>query len=102
MLRIKELRRKKGLTAKELAEKIGMTLPSLNQKLTGNPTVNTLKRIAKALDVNVVDLFDTPPQNDAKDNGNKLTALINYKDKFYKANTINELKDIVKEIERNK
>ena len=46
-----------GLTQREVAEKLGITLTSLNQIMTGNPTYGKMKEIAEVLNVDVVDLF---------------------------------------------
>lgn len=61
-LRIQELRRARGETQESLADRLGM-LPSnyarIEQGRT-NPTVETLHRIATALDVEVAALFEQP------------------------------------------
>lgn len=57
--KIKTLREEKGLTMRHLAEQAGCS-PSLISQLENNhvdPSISTLKRIAKALDVNIVDFF---------------------------------------------
>lgn len=59
MLRIKDLLKEKGVTAKELAERIGISQPAMSFAINGNPTVETLEKIAKALGVTIPDLFDT-------------------------------------------
>ena len=60
MLRIKEVIREKGLTVKEVAEKMGMSSPSLSDAINGNPTADKLERIATALNVPITDLFEQP------------------------------------------
>ena len=60
MLRIKEVIREKGLTVKEVAEKLGMSSPSLSDAINGNPTADKLERIASALNVPITELFDQP------------------------------------------
>ena len=61
-LRIRELRRSQGLTQEELSEKLGMLAPNYARIEQGrmNTTVETLVRIAKALKVDIVDLFAKP------------------------------------------
>ena len=56
-LRIIEICKQKGITQKELAEKIGMSAVGLSKAINGNPTIKTLEKIADALGVNVWDLF---------------------------------------------
>lgn len=57
MLRIKEIAKSKGLTLTEIAEKLGVSKVSLSNSINGNPTVETLQKIADALGVHVSDLF---------------------------------------------
>lgn len=65
MLRIKDLLKEKGVTAKELAERIGISQPAMSFAINGNPTVETLDKIAKALGVTIPDLFDTSCHSDS-------------------------------------
>lgn len=55
--KIKELCKEKGITQKELAEKIGLTPIGLAKASSGNPTIETLEKIATGLGVSVIDLF---------------------------------------------
>lgn len=57
--RIKELCREKGMTISSIAEQIGTTQTSLSRALgdNGNPTLETLEKIASALEVDVQELF---------------------------------------------
>lgn len=57
-LRIKEVMQEKGITQKRLAEQMGVAEISLSRSLRGNPTLETLSKIAEALEVNIVDLFE--------------------------------------------
>ena len=63
-MRIKELLREKGITAKELASKIGMTETGLSIAMgdNGNPPLKRLEQIAAALGVPVTELFDKPKE----------------------------------------
>jgi transcriptional regulator with XRE-family HTH domain len=57
--KVRELREQKGLTIRQLAEEVGCS-PSLISQLENNrvdPSISTLKRIARALGVNIVDFF---------------------------------------------
>lgn len=56
--KVKELCRNKGITIKELAEKMGIAPESLSRAINGNPQLSTLNKIAEALGVSVTDLFD--------------------------------------------
>lgn len=63
-MRIKELLREKGITAKELASIIGMTETGLSIAMgeNGNPPLKRLEQIATALGVPVTELFDKPKE----------------------------------------
>ncbi len=61
-MRIKEILKQKGITAKELAAKLNLSEGALSQSLNGNPTVERLTQIASALGVSVAELFEVPAQ----------------------------------------
>ncbi len=58
MLRIKEILKEKNMTLTALSEELGIHRVTLTQTISGNPTLETLEKIAKALDVDVIDLFE--------------------------------------------
>ncbi|MFK8284631.1 helix-turn-helix domain-containing protein [Capnocytophaga canis] len=76
MLRIKDVLKEKGINQIELAEKLGVTRVGLNRIINGNPTIETLLKIANVLEVDVRDLIepttatDTTPLYIKDDNGN--------------------------------
>lgn len=57
-LRIKELIKEKGTTIQNIADLIGVNRVTLSNSINGNPTLETLEKIANALDVPVTELFD--------------------------------------------
>lgn len=63
--RIKELCKEKGMTISSIAEQIGTTQTSLSRALgdNGNPTLETLEKIATALEVPVTELFEQPKKD---------------------------------------
>lgn len=61
--RVLELCKQKGITQKDLAEKIGMTPVGLAKASNGNPTFETLEKIADGLGVTVPELFAPQPTN---------------------------------------
>jgi transcriptional regulator with XRE-family HTH domain len=58
MLKIQTICKEKGLTLQEVSKRLGISYQSLYTSINGNPTLNMLSRIAKVLDVRVVDLFE--------------------------------------------
>lgn len=60
MLKVMYYRKKKGLSQKELAQMIGMTDQTISNIERGinYGTIETLIKIAKALDVSIKDLFE--------------------------------------------
>lgn len=56
--RILELCKEAGINQTELAEKIGLSRVGLSKAINGNPTVDTLERIATALNVPISALFE--------------------------------------------
>lgn len=58
--RIKELCKEKDITLEELAKAINTSQSSISRIITGNgnPTMETLKKIADALKVKLSDLFE--------------------------------------------
>lgn len=59
-MRVKEILKERGITAKELAAKIGMTETGLSIAISekGNPPLRRLQDIASALGVSVAELFE--------------------------------------------
>ena len=64
--RVKYLRRIKNLTQAQLAEKIDLSVNYISQIETGvaSPTLKTISILAKALDVEIRELFDFNKQKD--------------------------------------
>ncbi len=62
--RVKYICSEQGKQLKDLAELMGIKPESLSRALNGNPQMSTIQAIAKALKVNIADLFpvqDIPP-----------------------------------------
>lgn len=64
-LRIKEVIKEKGMTITELADVMGINRVNLSNMVNGNPTVETLNKIADALKVPVTELFEEPKSDSA-------------------------------------
>jgi transcriptional regulator with XRE-family HTH domain len=61
MEKIKELRKAAGLSQQQLAKKAKLSQSAIAQMESGlkDPRLGTLKKIAKALKVNIAELFET-------------------------------------------
>ena len=57
---IKKVIKDHGYTLEGFAVKIGMTRSGISQHISGNPTIEVLERIASALNIDVVELFEQP------------------------------------------
>lgn len=91
MLRIEEILKEKGLTKGDLAESMGVSRQTLHSHLTGNPSLEILKRIAEALNLKVADLFE--------DNSGTI-GVIRHNDKSYEINSIQDIEKVLEEIKK--
>lgn len=91
-LRIKDILSERKISIRGLADIMSVDPASLSRSLSGKMTLDTLKKIAGALNVEVWELF-TPSINKEE-----LTALVDHQGKLYKANTIDDLQKIIDEI----
>lgn len=90
---VKKVIKERGFTIEETAKRMGITRITLTQNLSRNPTVGTLQRIADAIGCEVGDFFNSKAAEP------ELTALVECQGTFYKASTIDELKEIVSSVE---
>lgn len=97
-MRYKEVLKKYGITQSELAERLGINRVSVSRLLSDDNDMraSTIIKIANAIGCSVSEMFEG---DEGVTRDGELTALIQYKGDFYKANTIEELKKIVAEIE---
>jgi transcriptional regulator with XRE-family HTH domain len=66
---------------------LGIARVNLTKTINGNPTVETLEKIAAALNVSIIELFEA--------NTGDLTALIDFSGKLYRVNSIYELESLI-------
>ena len=59
-LNIKAAIAARGKTMAWVSKRMGVKLPTLSEMVSGNPTVDTLERIAATLHCDVAELFDRP------------------------------------------
>lgn len=62
MLRIKDVIKEKGTSVQDVAKIMGISAPALSRAINNNTTVEMLGRIAEALGVEIVDLFEQKHQ----------------------------------------
>lgn len=76
MLRIKEIRKEKGITAKELAEYVNVAESTMSLYENGKrePDFRTLINIAKYLEVSIDEIFGSPTQKESS-NKNRIKCL---------------------------
>lgn len=68
ILRLKELLKEKGITGKELADKVGLSVTGMSNVVKGQslPRQEVLLQIAQVLDVDIKDLFNSTKQVNKK------------------------------------
>lgn len=86
--RILELCKEAGINQTELADRIGLSRVGLSKAINGNPTVDTLERIAAALNVPITELFSTDKQ--------ELCGHVEYKGIIYRINSFDDLEKVLK------
>lgn len=92
---IKKLIKSRGFSIDEVAKALGTTQGALSQSISGNPTVEKLRAIAKVINCDVSEFFQD--ENKYKP---PFLALIKAGDKFFEAHSLDELKEIIKQIEQ--
>jgi len=94
MLRVKSICKTQGITLKELAERMDVSPEAVTRMLSdnGNPTLSTLVNIAKALNVEVYELFDDF-------NANLLVrGYLEVGDKIHRINNFSELQAVYNQL----
>ncbi len=93
-LRIKEVCKAKGVTLQQVADIMGVNRVSLSTSINGNPTIDTLRKIATALEVDVTELFSSK--------GDGFMAVVDYDGKLRRFDSISALKAFIGEIEETR
>lgn len=62
-LNIKKAIKDHGLEVREVAKRMDITPTGLSQHINGNPSVEVLERIAKAIGCDISELFEQPTNN---------------------------------------
>ena len=87
-LRIKEIIKEKNMTINSLAEKMGINRVNLSSSINGNPTFETLQKIASALNVAVSSLIEVESE---------LYGIVQFKGKTYKIDSEQSLQTLYKD-----
>lgn len=86
-LRIKELIKSKGFTMQEFADKLGIARVNLTKTINGNPTMETLQKIASALNVQVWELFTASTTGE-------INGFVEYRGTIYKIQSREDLQQL--------
>jgi len=90
-LNLKEIIKEKGITSKELAERLGVTPVTISYIVTNKttPSLDMVYRIAKVLNIKVSTLLGEEPLR-LVDNSKEFASFIRYKGIHYTADTLDE------------
>lgn len=89
MLRVKELAKEKGLTIADVAKRMGILPPALSRIINGsNTTVETLQRIADALDTTIPNLFEKED----------VSGFVRVKGEIHEINSISDIENLLTKI----
>jgi transcriptional regulator with XRE-family HTH domain len=90
-INLKEILREKGVTSKELAERLGVTPVTISYIVTNKttPSLDMLCRIAKELNVKLSTLLGEEPLK-VIDTSKEFAAFVRYKGIHYTADTLDE------------
>ena len=86
-LRIKEICKEKNLTISMLAERMQIKQESLSRAINGNPTMETLQKIATALNVQVWELFTASTTGE-------INGFVEYRGTIYKIQSKEDLQQL--------
>lgn len=95
-LRVREICKEKGITLKRLSELMNVSPELLSRAISdkGNPTLATLDKIAKALDVELVELF-------VRKSRKQVYGLLEIDGKFKIINSESDIYELYRELSKN-
>ena len=64
----------KGITKKDLADMLGISAAALHSYINGNPTIESIQKIADALQIPLVDLFLLTSRNDKRKDRSEISC----------------------------
>ncbi len=80
--KVKQILTQKGMTQIDLAAKLDVKPETLSRTISGNPTLKSITDIANALDVEVVELFDTDRPKGYIEIKGKVTTIKSFNDLY--------------------
>lgn len=86
-IRVKEICKEQGITIGELADRMQMVRESLSRAINGNPTLETLEKIANALGVPITELFVKPSDG-------KIVGFVKVGDTVHEVKSVEDVKDL--------
>lgn len=89
--RILELCKEVGINQTELADKIGLSRVGLSKAINGNPTISTLEKIADALGVPVIELFE-------KSNTGDIVGFVKVGDTVHEVKSAEDVKNLAEKL----
>lgn len=94
MLRVKSICKQQGITLRQLAERMDVSPEVVTRMLSdnGNPTLSSLENIAKALSIEVYELFDN------FDADKMVRGYLEVGTKTYRINNFNDLQIVYNKI----
>ena len=92
VLRIDELLQSKGISKTDFADRLGVNRQTLYSFLNRNITLETIIKIAEALDVQVWELFSDP----SEPHQNDLDGFVEYRGTIYRISTVDDLESLLK------
>lgn len=88
MLKIKEVVKAKGMTIESLANEMGTHRVNLSRIINGNPTVESLQKIADVLEVEVKELF----KSEAK---GQINGYVEFEGTIYKIESKKDVEELL-------
>lgn len=88
-LKVKDLIKQKGMTMQQFAEMLGVKRDTLTRNINGNPTLETLERIANALEVDISEIFvrNTPDS--------EVSGFVKVKGTIYEVHSFEDLRKLL-------
>lgn len=83
---VTRLCKEQKMQQKDLAEKMGIAPAALSKALTGNPTLDTIRKMAEALGVAIKTLFEDVDE---------ISGYVHYHGKVYHFNNLKEFKKLL-------